>query len=145
MNAGFDHPAVSVVQIPINPLSRRLADETFKRRSTAIKVIGRSVFAQGVLLIEPSLLPRQASSLAKPIAEFRAPCALLGRPIDETVLMWARGFAGIDGIVVGAASETQLLRLVECCSAAPLEPAERMLIDEWSLQVDVEVDPRMWR
>jgi aryl-alcohol dehydrogenase-like predicted oxidoreductase len=145
MSAGFDHPAVSVVQIPINPLLRRLADEAFKRRSSAIKVIGRSIFAQGVLLMEPEHLPRQVSPLANSLMELRALCALLGRPIDETLLMWARGFAGLDGIVVGVASEAQLLRLVECCSAAPLEPAERMLIDEWSLQVDVEIDPRMWK
>jgi aryl-alcohol dehydrogenase-like predicted oxidoreductase len=145
MIAGFDHPSVSVIQIPVNPLSRRLADEAFKRRSTASKVIGRSVFAQGVLLIEPALLPQQVSYLAKPIAEFHALCREIQRPIDQVLLMWAQGFAGLDGVVIGTASETQLRRLVECLSATPLDHDERTLIDDWSTRVSVECDPRVWK
>lgn len=143
--AGIEHPAVSVVQIPINPLSRRLADESSRRQSDSIKVYGRSLFAQGVLLVGPEQLPRQVSHLAEPITELRSLSDELERSVEELLLLWARDFPGIDGIVIGAASEIQLHRIMECLAAPPLQVEERMLLDAWSSDIEIDADPRMWK
>jgi aryl-alcohol dehydrogenase-like predicted oxidoreductase len=112
---------VDLVQAPLNLLDRRLVYsgwlERLTRRNTELHV--RSVFLQGLLLMDASIRPKQ-------FARWQPLWSALDRWLIETQLTplqacvrYALSFVEISKVVVGVDSEAQL-EAIRSCGAGPL-------------------------
>jgi aryl-alcohol dehydrogenase-like predicted oxidoreductase len=136
---------VEIVQLPINVLDQRfLADGTLadlaKRR---IEVHARSVFLQGVLLIEPGRLPARFAGIRGQIGRFQSDAARAGLSPSAAALGFIAGCPGIARVVIGVNSATQLRTDVAEFSGAG---AVRGKLDfsAYAVQDSAMVDPRSW-
>jgi aryl-alcohol dehydrogenase-like predicted oxidoreductase len=134
---------LDLVQLPLNALDQRfLRDGTLAElREAGIEVHARSVFLQGLLLIEPEELPAHFAAAEQALRRYHEPRRRLGLTPVEAALGFVRAEAGVDVALVGANS----VRELEECSAA-LRGRSATGIDYPALASDDPelVDPRRW-
>jgi aryl-alcohol dehydrogenase-like predicted oxidoreductase len=145
MRAGFARDDVGVVQIPINPLFCGLAHVAAIERRAGQTVVGRSVFAQGLLVTTPADLPQSVKHLAPSIASYQECCRGFGRSPVEVAVLWARDHPAINALIFGVVDVAQLIETTAILNAPPLSAEERRVVDELGRQTGDEFDPRMWR
>ena len=143
--AAFDLGTIGYIQIPAHPLKRDLLEVVRLERRPGVKVLARSVLGQGLLVAGTDQIPSSLSRLVGPVADFQELCRLLGRSPLEVCLLWARDHPLLDGLVVGAASLTQLEELAHLLSLSPLSVEERFLIDGLKAPEPSLFDPRTWK
>lgn len=133
---------LEVVQLPLSALDQRLLrDGTLAELLAAgVEVHLRSVFLQGLLLMEPGELPPALDAAAPPLRALREARERAGLTAVEAALGFARE-CGADIALVGANSAAELR---EC--AAALRGGGAAGIDYAALACeDAEVvDPRRW-
>lgn len=134
---------LDLVQLPLNVFDQRfLRDGTLEELHTeGVEVHVRSVFLQGLLLMEPEELPAHLAAAELPLRRFHELRRERGLSPIEAALAPVRELAGVDVVLVGANSAPEL---GECIAAmgARFEPG----IDFSELASDdVElIDPRRW-
>ena len=144
---------VEHLQIPSNLLDHRWEDALGTLRAARslrkITVHVRSSLLQGLLTTEdPALWARAHVSYAEPIArwldEMRKQA---GRSsIADLCFAWARAQDWADAVVVGSASQTQLLETVALFNTAPLSDAQlRLVRDTRPLVPEQTLDPASWK
>ena len=143
--AAFSHGAFGCIQVPAHPLKRDLLEVVRLEKRPGVKVLARSILGQGLLVGGIDQIPMSLSRLVGPVSEFQALCRLLNRTPLEVCLLWARDHPLLDGLVVGAASLTQLEELAILLSLSPLSVEERHLIDELEVPESSLFDPRTWK
>jgi aryl-alcohol dehydrogenase-like predicted oxidoreductase len=104
------NPNWTIFQIPENILDRRLKNSIelaeMARANNIFHV--RSIFLQGLLLLEPTNLPRKFSKYREAFSELHSTADRLGvRPIDLCV-SYASSIPWCSGVVIAAASTVQL-------------------------------------
>lgn len=135
---------ISVVQLPANIANRTLANSLVERPRGILR-LGRSVFAQGVLISPPENLPPKCDgSLRHLVQTFQGLCDELRRSPVETALQWSLCHPGLDGIVLGFASLEHLREVHRALSAPPLTPEEMRTIEVVLEDQPVTLDPRRW-
>lgn len=143
--AAFGHGTFGCIQIPAHPLKRDLLEVVQLEKRPGVKVLARSILGQGLLVGRIDQIPASLSRLVGPVSEFQDLCRLLDRTPLEVCLLWARDHPLLDGLVVGAASLTQLEELAHLLSLSPLSVEERFLIDELKAPEPSLFDPRTWK
>lgn len=132
---------IEVVQLPLNALDQRfLVGGTISALAAGgIEVHVRSIFLQGLLLLEPDRLPPSLAVATPALAAFRDACVREGVSNLEGALGFAAGIDELQSVVVGVNSVPEL---DECILAARRLPAidyERLAIDDRAV-----IDPRGW-
>ena len=140
--ASLAHPAIDVVQLPVNPLQREIVEHAGADHGK--RIFGRSLLAQGLLACRPDRLPAATVHLAPAITRFQNVCRELDRAPVEVALLWGRDHPMLDGIIIGAASITQLREIGSILTGPGLDTAERQLIDELPCPNTISMDPRTW-
>ncbi len=109
-----------MVQIPYNVLDQRLdATEFFEMAKTKnIKVFARSVFLQGLLLMEPEQLPPHLMKARPYIERFHQIMTQHQCMPEEGAMLYSYCHPGIDFVVFGVDTEAQLARNLEVCDKA---------------------------
>jgi aryl-alcohol dehydrogenase-like predicted oxidoreductase len=122
---------VSDIMVPVNVLDTRW----LARKNPDYKLIARSVFLQGLLLMDelPQWLPVDAKMK---ILNFFVTCAKNGLRAHEAALGWVLGLDEVDHVIVGVNSAKQLEQLLQ------VEPLEWEY--DFSIQDENVLDPRRW-
>lgn len=109
-----------MVQIPYNVFDQRLDDSVFFElaEKNNVKVFARSVFLQGLLLMEPSKVPSTLSHARPYLERFRAVLERHGYTPEEGAMLYSYCHAGIDCVVFGVDTEEQLVKNTAICDKA---------------------------
>jgi aryl-alcohol dehydrogenase-like predicted oxidoreductase len=134
-------PELSVFQVPENICDRRLmySKEVLRLASQGNIFNVRSIFLQGLLLMQPSSLPKQFSDVAPRLQEVIDFAQKNSLTVLELCMGYARSISWASGIIVGVTSVAQLAEIQESSSSLP-EGWDR---DIPRLPIAV-IDPRRW-
>jgi aryl-alcohol dehydrogenase-like predicted oxidoreductase len=134
-------PELTVFQVPENICDRRLIGSSLMEElaNTGTTFIVRSVFLQGLLLMDTDAVPRNLSSAKSNIELLLHFSRENSLTTMELCLSYAHSISWAKGIVVGTASLNQLKEIVKCSATLP---------DGWNkaiatLPAEV-IDPRNW-
>lgn len=128
------HPDLEIIQLPVNVLTPNL-ENIRKLKATNFEIHARSVFLQGLLLMEelPKWISVEAESM---IRAFHLTCNKEGLQYYEAALGWVLGLEEIDKVIVGVNSAKQLEELL---SVKPLKWDY-----DFSITDENVLDPRRW-
>jgi aryl-alcohol dehydrogenase-like predicted oxidoreductase len=132
-----------IVQIPFNALDRRLAVSGWLTRlkSAGIEIHARSLFLQGLLLMEPSALPDFFAPMSGALTELRAAWAAKRLSALAGCLGYVLGNSHIDVAIVGVNCRSELDEIATALAES------RGGDDEFPLPHAVDsdhLDPRRW-
>jgi aryl-alcohol dehydrogenase-like predicted oxidoreductase len=110
LDAARDLLPLEIVQLPLNAFDRRfLRDGTLAElHGEGVEVHVRSVFLQGLLLMEPEQLPAHLAVAEQPLRRYREWYRERDLSPLEAALVPVRELAGIDVVLVGANSQREL-------------------------------------
>ena len=133
-----------IVQGPINVLDTRLlSSKCFARlKAGGTEMHARSVFLQGLLLMQPSAMPAFFAPVKAALASLQASWAEQGTSPLAACLAFVLGQPDIDAAIVGVNS---LREFEEVQSAAASRPARRNTMLESGPSIDPRfLDPSLW-
>lgn len=125
-------PDLDVIQLPFNIFDPRALQlgwfDAAKKRNK--KIFVRSVYLQGLLLLDPQNLPARVGFAKEPLQIFRTWCEGLKLSPREAALQFVLQSAGECGVVVGAETKKQVIENIEFFNVhggEKLPPFERPL------------------
>jgi aryl-alcohol dehydrogenase-like predicted oxidoreductase len=130
--------APDIVQLPFNALDRRLAESGWltRLRQAGTEVHARSLFLQGLLLMEPSTLPRFFAPVNGALASLRAGWAARKLTPLSGCLRFVLHNADVDAAIVGVNSlrefkeiETAVAAIADEDSFAPAPATDPTYLD----------------
>lgn len=130
-----------LVQLPLNILDRRMLDSGWIARlnDAGVEVHGRSIFLQGLLLMDHELRPKKFERWSQIWNEWDRWLAVSGLTPLEACLRYSLSLQGIDRLVVGVDSLKQFKEIL----SVPRSPLPFM--PDFSNTVDpVLINPSMW-
>ena len=141
--AALEDSSITVVQAPGNLLDRRFTGVALERAArSGTQVVLRSVLLQGTLASDPDHLPAAVGHLAPAVRELDEIASAYGyRPI-ELALGWVRHLAGVESVVLGASTVTELDQLL--AAWIDLDTDVLAALDELDLPDPEACDPRRW-
>lgn len=130
-----------IVQVPVSVLDQRLVESGHLRRLAAagVEVHARSVFLQGLLLMEPGSLPAFAVSAAPVLASYRSWLCERKATLVGGALGFLLGLDLVDVAICGVATLAQLEDLLIAARPFPAQELERFALSD-----DAVLDPRAW-
>lgn len=141
IEAVFTRYDLSVVQLPVSVMDQRLIRTgtiaALAKRGVAIHA--RSVFLQGLLLLDGRQLPAQFSAWHQQLENYRFFLEAHGVTATEAAIGFVRSLPGVEVILVGVQSRGQL----EGCVAA-YDAARVLDLSEFACDDSALVDPRRW-
>lgn len=119
IDAVLDRYPIDVIQVPFNPLDRRLIDGgQFDRLSAAhVEIYARSLFLQGLLLQSPDLIEPRFGVLRDAIAELQDWAAAQGFTPIQGVLGLAIAETRIDRFIIGVTTAGELEDIVSAAQS----------------------------
>ncbi len=141
----YADPRIDVIQVPHNVLDRRFSDPDGETdRSAPPEVVARSIFLQGLLLLNSETLPANLQGLTPFIRRIHSIAKRFGISTLETLIGFARFHQNFSGVIIGIDSVTDLRQIETIFRNVSLdEDLIAQLVD--SPQPDVNlIDPRNW-
>lgn len=120
----LSHWDIDLIQLPLNVFDQRLirSGHIEKLKARGIEIHARSVFLQGLLLMEESEVPNHLASARVHLSRFQKRIRSWGIPAGRAALGFVLGIAGIDIAIVGVNSLRQLDEIVSW--GGPLDPQD---------------------
>jgi len=145
--AALDIPEIDIIQAPFNVFDRRLEQAGLLERAQerGTRVMLRSVFLQGLLLLDPDRCP---PGLAFALPRLRRWHELCTRHHVDPVVAALRLViqrSGLATIVVGCETHAQLRQLLVAASAPELSVDLLASLDELATADAALLDPTRWR
>ena len=134
-------PALSVFQIPENICDRRSKGSTDLEELAleGNKLIVRSIFLQGLLLMAPTEIPNTLESAKPSIVRLRQFAELNSLSPLDLCMSYSHELVWASGLIIGATSVEQLQEIIASNESLPLN---------WESEIDVLphgiLDPRSW-
>ena len=116
---------LQLVQVPLNVFDQRLLESGHLERLKAagVEVHARSVFLQGLLLMDPDTLADPYFDPARaPLAAFRSAAAAVGCTPLQAAVSFAMSVGEVDAAVVGVTDAAQFAEII--AAAAPTLPRD---------------------
>lgn len=138
---------LKVLQVPVNVFDHRFIQPTFleKCRNREVHLIGRSIFLQGLLFLDPGRVPPGLKLANSHLSELSFICQKENITIAGLALNFVYGIPEIEGMVIGVEAASQLSTNVKALTEVDLSPGTREKIVERFRNVpDCVVDPRLW-
>ena len=138
----LDRFSIDIIQIPLNVFDQRLlrSGHLMKLKQAGIEIHARSVFLQGLLLMEPSSLPSYFDSIKAHLARYHEYLKNEGL----TPVQGAIGFvAGLDAVDIVLCGVNNHLQLEEICSQ--WKPCDAGRFSEFAVSNEGIVDPSRWK
>lgn len=112
--------AWDMTQVPYNVLDQRLDESDFFElaKKNHVKVFARSAFLQGLLLMEPEHVPSHLIKARPYIEKFHQVIAQYQYTPEEGAMLYSYSHPGIDYVVFGVDTATQLVRNLKICEKA---------------------------
>ncbi|MBE3023625.1 aldo/keto reductase [Janthinobacterium sp. GW458P] len=137
---------IDLIQLPINVLDQRLlhAGHLRKLKQAGVEIHARSVFLQGLLLMEPCDLPAHFDGVREHLATYHRCIAAQGLTPLQAALGFVTGLEEIDQVVCGVNSSVQLQ---EICMAAGYMAAggEHVGYEAFAISDERIVNPALWQ
>jgi len=135
--------APDIIQLPLNVFDQRLvrSGHVAELHSRHVKVIARSIFLQGLLLVGPDQIPIKMNGLRDCLVNFHQLVQDVGLSPLQAALAYVRDLPGVDVVVVGVTTAAEF----EAVATAFEEPIGANL--DWSsmaVEDETLVDPRNW-
>ena len=138
-------PAITHVQLPLNLLDQRFTGHVLDRiQSSGLKCIVRSVFLQGILLIDPDKLPNKLRRLYPFLKLLRE--EFISREISplEGCLAFVCNNTNLDGVIFGAQNSDELSHIMQALERVRNTPPDLEWLPKLQLPSSYAVDPRRW-
>ena len=135
---------IDLVQLPVNVLDQRMIRSNHLRRlkDRGIEIHSRSVFLQGLLLVDPITLPEHFSRIRQRLIQYHEFLSANRVTPREAAMVFVSGIREIDVVVVGVNDARQL---VELCDIADLNsPFPDIDFSSFSIKDEAIVNPSRW-
>lgn len=142
-DAALEDPSITVVQAPGNLLDRRFTGDALERAAeSGTAIVLRSALLQGTLASDPEHLPAAVAHLAPAVRALAEIASTFGyRPI-ELALGWIRRLVGVECVVLGASTVTELDQLR--AAWMDLDADVLATLEQLELPDPEACDPRRW-
>jgi aryl-alcohol dehydrogenase-like predicted oxidoreductase len=137
----FELYPLDLVQLPLNVFDQRLAtDGTLKKLADAgVEIHARSVFLQGLVLMEEDALPQFFAPWHEKFGAFRQAVRAAGTTPLEAALSFVKQLPTVAVALIGVQSVEHFRQCLEAYEADVMLDWERFVIDDAAA-----VDPRRW-
>ncbi len=144
--AALEHPVIEVVQAPFNVFDRRLEQAGMLQRASrrGVRVMLRSVFLQGLLLLDPGRCPPGLGFARSRMARWHALCASHEMQPCSAALRFVMQRTADETIVVGCESREQLAQLLAAASAPDLPAGLVADLEGLATTQTRLLDPTLW-
>lgn len=107
--------AIDLIQAPVNIFDQRLVagGQLRELQRRGIEVHVRSVFLQGLVLMQPHLAPTYFDPIRSRLQEFHAAAHACDTTPMRLALHYVRQLAGIDSMVIGVCSANELSQILD--------------------------------
>ncbi len=139
----LDKYNVDLIQLPINIFDQKLFVEGWlqKLKNNNIEIHARSVFLQGLLLMQPETIPQYFLPIKEKIEMFSQSARNLSVSKLELALSYVIGISEIDNIVVGVNTLSQLQEIINA-KKLKINPMDFL---ENSIDDPKYVKPSLWK
>jgi aryl-alcohol dehydrogenase-like predicted oxidoreductase len=134
---------IDIIQLPINILDQRLIHNGYlgKLKRNNIEIHVRSAFLQGLLLMDPHILPDYFKQIKPRLILYRNKLDEVGVSPVQAALRFIYDLKEVDKIIVGVNNHRQLEEIIlEIKKEMPAFPFEEFACDD-----DNVVNPSNWR
>jgi aryl-alcohol dehydrogenase-like predicted oxidoreductase len=140
-------PGLGAIQVPVSVFNTGLirSGALARCRAAGVVAFARGAFLQGALFMAPDGLPDHLAPVAPVLHRLAELAAVHGLGLEALALGFLRAQVGIDSIVVGALTASQLSASIVAMAAPPLD--EGLVASLSSLGAALPaaaVDPRFW-
>lgn len=140
---------LDIIQIPFNVFDQRIVQNGFLDfcRTRSIAVHARSIYLQGVILMQADDLPSHLSGLRTNLQRLEKMGQLTGCSVTDLALAYVAQWPEVKKIVVGVHDADQLAQLVSALHRLEIIEGLRNKSIEWDIFHcdDYQlIDPRMW-
>ena len=142
IDMAIDTGLIEVVQVPINILDQRLIknDYLLKIKSKKIEVHARSIFLQGLLLIDIKNLPTYFDNFKYDLKSFSNKLNILKLSRLEACITFINNIKEIDRIILGVKSDKHLKQIIKIMKKIKND----FNFNEFSINNEKLLDPRKW-
>ena len=137
----IDQFEIDIVQAPMNLMDQRLLNSGWLEKLSLldIEVHIRSVFLQGILLVDKSRRPKYFDLWNGIFSKYDKWLVKEGLSRLEACLGFVSQFEAVDKLVVGVESEKQLNGIIQAFSSKEIKVPSFLVSEETAL-----IDPRLW-
>jgi len=134
---------VDLVQVPVSVFDQRLVSGGQLRalRQCGIEIHARSIFLQGLALIDPESVPQRLDLVRPQLRKFRASIAEAGMTPLCAALSFISGIKEISLALVGVTSARELSEIV---NAWPSSIEQTLDFSRFAMSEEYIVNPAMW-
>jgi aryl-alcohol dehydrogenase-like predicted oxidoreductase len=147
IDALLDRYPVGLVQVPVNVLDQRLvrSGHLARLRAAGVEVHARSVFLQGVLLMEPDTLPSpQFDGARETLQAFRSAVRAAGTTALEAAAAYVLGLEGVDTAVFGVTSERELEEILVAANTTTAANLPEAWFAPFAVDDERVLNPARW-
>ncbi len=147
IDALLDRYPVGLMQVPLNVLDQRLvrSGHLARLRAAGAEVHARSVFLQGVLLMEPDALPSpHFDSVRDTLRAFRSAARAAGVTPLDAAAAYVLGLDGVQTAVFGVTRETELDEVLAAADAAASSKLPQAWFAPFASDDERVLDPARW-
>lgn len=133
---------LDIVQLPVNLFDQRSVQDGSMERlaQRGVELHARSIFLQGLLLMEPATLPSHLAAAKEPLSQLRLKLASHGLTPLQGALSFAQNLSALTQIIVGVHSRAHLFEILQANEATVSFDGS-----EYALTALDVLDPRQWR
>jgi aryl-alcohol dehydrogenase-like predicted oxidoreductase len=134
---------IEIIQLPINILDQRLLNSghLIRLKKAGVEIHARSVFLQGLLLIQPDLLEEKFQRNKPLLEDLRLELRKSNLDIMTASLKFLLGIDEIDCIILGVDNSRQLIKNISAANS----PARSFNFFKFSSKDLHLIDPRRWQ
>lgn len=142
LDAILSRYVIDMVQLPFNVLDQRLLESgTLPRLNKAgIEIHARSIFLQGLLLMNPNNLEAHFQPAQEPLKKFHAFARSHGKTPLELALHFATNRKEIDHVIIGINHPEELADII----SASEKPSSRNDYSDFSIHDETVLNPALW-
>ena len=147
VDALLERYPIELLQVPVNVLDQRLvrSGHLARLRAAGVEVHARSVFLQGLLLMEPKALRgRQFDGVRGVLKMFRSATRSAGASPLQAAVAYVLGVDGIDTVIVGVTREAELAQILAAIDAVGTTGLSPAFFEPYASDDERIVNPARW-
>jgi aryl-alcohol dehydrogenase-like predicted oxidoreductase len=138
---------LKTIQIPINVFDHRLIDSGIldKLKNRGFLVFARSVFLQGLCLLQPDSIPEYLNEAKPMVMQLHDIAMKYNMDLDAMCFLFARDLPGITSVVVGSETIEQIKRNISILKLPRIKsPLTREIIETFQSVPEYIINPSKW-
>lgn len=143
-----DWKYIRAVQVPMNVFDSRLLQDNLMKVliNNEVMVFIRSVYLQGLMLMNATDIPAYLSEAIPGIIKLRTMSEKLNRSVKDLAFTFVRDTPGVTSIVIGAETIQQLQENIALLNSPALPLQVRKELEEYCHEIpELIITPALWR